>query len=439
MEKEHQDDVHEDVVSQEDSQSTESIINQQTFTATCPLPTDIPTYCSYDYNFLPNVKCEQILPENMPEDKAGCQQGSSVDGLISTGLQSVKCEGQRTELNEQQTIHPIMDTDSVLMKSCIVNELTDMKPEKNADPSEYGRTSSETRHWVVCHGGVLKEVKPEHTHGVSEIVPVEDFCENVDNIQYWSGTNDAKVESESQLSVRETQHTGVKHLIGDTFGKSFNHPNDLENRERSQTIIAKPFSCDACGKSFPQRKSLIRHERIHSGVKPFTCDKCGKSFGRSSILKEHERIHSDVKPFTCDTCGKSFRHAGTLRLHERIHTGIKPFTCDACGKSFIRVCSLRVHKRKHSGVKPFTCDTCGKSFTHAAALIDHERIHTRVKPFTCEACGKSFTRPGALREHERIHTGVKPFTCDICGKQFSRSGGLKARWQNTHRCEHIHL
>ena len=437
MEKEHQYDVHEDVVSQEDSQPTEHIINQHKLTATCPLPPDIPTYCSYDYYFLPNVKCEQILPESMPEDNAGSQRGPGVDGRVITGLQSaVKSEGQRPELNEQHIILPIMDTDRVSMKSCVVNELTEMKPEKNADPDEYNSTSSETRHWVVCPGGVLKEVKPEHTHGVSEILPVEDFGENVDNIQYRSGTNDAKLECESPVIVRERIYTGVKHLIGDICGKSFIHPDDLENHERPQTI-AKPFTCDACGKSFQQRKSLIRHERIHSGVKPFTCDKCGKSFGRSSILKEHERIHSDVKPFTCDTCGKSFRHAGTLRLHERIHTGIKPFTCDACGKSFIRISALRVHERKHSVVKPFTCETCGKSFTHAAALRYHERIHTRVKSFTCDVCGKSYTRPGALREHERMHTGA--FTCDICGKQFSRSGGLKARWQNTHRCENIHL
>ena len=120
MEKEHQDDVHEDVVSQEDSQPTEYITNQQTLAATCPLPPDIPTYCSFDYNFLPTVKCEQILPENMHEDNAGSQRWSSVDGRVITGLQSGKCEGQRPELNEQQTIHPIMDTDLLSMKSCKV-------------------------------------------------------------------------------------------------------------------------------------------------------------------------------------------------------------------------------------------------------------------------------------------------------------------------------
>ena len=167
-----------------------------------------------DLKILRNIKCEQILPENMRENSADSQRGSSVDDRVVTGLQSVKCEGQRSGLIDQQTILPIMDTDNVLMKSCNVEELTEMKPEKNADPGEYSRTSSETRHWIVCPGGVLKEVKAEHTHGVSEILSVEDCSEN-----------DAKMKCESQLSVRERKHTGLTHFIGDTCGTSLIHPN----------------------------------------------------------------------------------------------------------------------------------------------------------------------------------------------------------------------
>ena len=368
MEKEHQDDVHEDVVSQEDSQPTES--NQHTFTATCPPPPDITTCSAYDYNILSNIKCEHILPDNMREDSAGTQRGPSVDDRVVTGLQSVKSEGQRPELVEQQTIHPIMDTDLVLMKACNVKGLTEMKSDKNADPDEYSRTSNETRHWVVCPGGVLKEVKAEHTYGVSEIVSDEDFSEN-----------DAKMERESQLSVRERKHTDVEHFIGDTSGKASIHPNDLKCCERPQPI-AKPFTCDACGKSFSRRYNLREHERIHSGFKPLICDKCGKSFSSPSNLKRHEIRHSGVRPFTCDTCGKSFTHACELEMHNRIHTGVKPFTCAKCGKSFARSSRLREHERMHTGVKPFTCDACGKSFTHSSSLREHERRHLGVKHFT---------------------------------------------------------
>ena len=384
MEKENRDEVHVDVVSQEDSQPKESNTNQQTFIVTCPLPLDIPTCC--DLKILRNIKCEQILPENMREDSTDSQRGRGVDDRVVTGLQSVKCEGQRTELLEQQTIPPIMDTDNVLMKSCNAEELTEMKPEKYAEPGEYSRTSSETetRHWIVCPGGLLKEFKPEHTHVVSDTVYVEDVSKN-----------DAKMECESQLSVRERKHTGVKHLIADTCGTS---SNDLKGRDRPQPIIiVKPFTCDACGKSFDRRKNLRMHEKIHSGAKPFSCDKCGKSFTRSSHLREHERRHSGVKPFTCDKCGKSFAESSTLRVHDRIH----------------------------SGVKPFTCDKCGKSFTWSSTLKQHELIHTGVKPFMCDACGKSFTRSSLFELHKKMHTGVKPFTCDVCEKSFTRSSALK--------------
>ena len=43
-----------------------------------------------------------------------------------------------------------------------VNELTEVKLEKT-EPDEHDRNSDETRHWIVCPGGVLKEVKAEPT------------------------------------------------------------------------------------------------------------------------------------------------------------------------------------------------------------------------------------------------------------------------------------
>ena len=371
------------------------------FSTTCP--PDITTCCSYDYNILSNIKYEQILPENMHEDSVDSQRGRGVGDRVVTGLKSVKCEVQRPALIEQQTILPIMDTHLVSMKSCNVKE--EMKPEKKADPGEYSRTSSETRHWVVSSDGVLEEVKSEHTYGVSDILSVEDFGANVDNVQYWSGTNDAIMECESQLSVSERKYTGVKHYIGDTCGTSFSHQNAVKGRERPQLIV-KHFTCDTCGKSFTRSSALREHDRIHTGVKPFTCDICGKQFNRSGGLKAHGRTHTGVKHFTCDACGKSFSRSNNLRVHEIMNSGVKPCCCNTCGRSLAETSTLRVHERIHSGVKPFTCDTCGKSFRHTGALREHERIHTGVKPFTCDTCGKSFIQSSGLKRHEKRHKQV---------------------------------
>ena len=173
----------------------------------------------------------------------------------------------------------------------------------------------------------------KHIHGVSNILSVEDVSEN-----------DAKMECESQLSVQERKHTGVKHLIDNTCGTS---SNDLKGRDKPQPIV-NPFTCDACGKSFSLRINLRRHEQIHSGVKPFICDKCGQLFTRSSALKEHELIHTGVKPFMCDACGKSFTRSSLFELHKKMHTGVKPFTCETCQKSFTSPSGFRYHKRSHT-------------------------------------------------------------------------------------------
>ena len=165
MEEEDKDDVHAEVflqVPQEDYQPTESGVNQDTVsnaTTTFPVPVDNPNYCSYDWNVLQNIKYEHKLSENMREDSTDSEQGHS----ILSDLQSVKCEEQPEELNEQQAILPPVNTDLASARACDVNELTAVKRENNVDIGEYDRNSVEMRHWIVCPLGVLEEVKAEYT------------------------------------------------------------------------------------------------------------------------------------------------------------------------------------------------------------------------------------------------------------------------------------
>ena len=58
------------------------------------------------------------------------------------------------------------------------------------------------------------------------------------------------------------------------------------------------FKCDVCGKIFKNKRSLMRHFRIHSSKKE-KCEFCGKQFSRKDNLNQHKkRMHVDNKSET---------------------------------------------------------------------------------------------------------------------------------------------
>ena len=74
------------------------------------------------------------------------QKAHSVDDRIVSGLQGVKCEKQRQELNEQRPVLPSVN--SLQASIYDVNELTEVKLEK-AEPGEHDRSCDATRYWCV--------------------------------------------------------------------------------------------------------------------------------------------------------------------------------------------------------------------------------------------------------------------------------------------------
>ena len=294
----------------------------------CEMSSDTPTHCIDAYNISEGVECAHERSEDVQADTAYGRQRDGNYGRMVECLPSVKCEEHRQELNEQIHVLPFKNTDHETNWTNDANETIQVKHEKKEYPDGYDRIHESTRHWVVCPGGVLKEVKAERTSDVSEILTVEDCSENVGRklsthtCTYNNNTHDqdmnGKLKTDSRCGVSSTQlhdtvlnvqtatNKQLKHFAGDTCGETVVH-------------LSKHFTCETCGKSFAQSGTLNRHKMTHAGDKPFACDTCGKAFALSAYLKNHEMTHKGIKPFPCDTCGKSFTRLGHLKEHEMTH------------------------------------------------------------------------------------------------------------------------
>lgn len=55
----------------------------------------------------------------------------------------------------------------------------------------------------------------------------------------------------------------------------------------------KNHDCPNCGKPFPSKSKLERHQTVHTGARPYPCDKCDCAYTQKGSLEFHQlRKHS---------------------------------------------------------------------------------------------------------------------------------------------------
>ncbi|XP_069091251.1 neurotrophin receptor-interacting factor homolog isoform X2 [Pleurodeles waltl] len=132
--------------------------------------------------------------------------------------------------------------------------------------------------------------------------------------------------TQSDLHISNPSHSisnqsyitvGVKDRFSncDTSQRYLNNLPNQPDMEQKRTR----YYCNQCPKSFSAKKSVIRHQRTHTGEKPFQCTECEKSFIQNGDLIRHQRSHSGERPYQCTECGKWFSLKGNLRNHQKMH------------------------------------------------------------------------------------------------------------------------
>ncbi|XP_065556494.1 zinc finger protein 791-like isoform X2 [Artemia franciscana] len=242
--------------------------------------------------------------------------------------------------------------------------------------------------------------------------------------------------------------------------------------------------CSSCGKSFKDRKYLLRHIRIQhkqtengSEDEMYECPFCQTNFEKMNHLCRHLMTHKDGSGLRCNKCTEAFSWPFELVTHLEMHkktdiapgaqpsensdteltSNSKPATnnmirgsnfnkCGICKKTYVNRRSLLRHLGRHVKGRKYICNICDLSFFRDWALKMHIQRHTGDKKFNCDKCGKNFYTRSILNQHLKKHateeSGQRPeklFECEICHTKFETKQGYSRHVKRhiegkTHEC-----
>nr|XP_009506215.1 PREDICTED: zinc finger protein 22-like [Phalacrocorax carbo] len=166
-----------------------------------------------------------------------------------------------------------------------------------------------------------------------------------------------------------TQHS-IEHVVDE---EGFLHQQRQWTHMEERTLVAMG--------SFKQNQNAKAHTSVPATEKAHSDPRCVKSVNANSSCKSSQREHPWERPYKCDKCQEYFSQKKTLIIHQRMHSGRSRgvLWCSYCGKTFSHPSNLIRHQRIHTGERPYQCNECLKRFTQKQHLLQHEKIHLREK------------------------------------------------------------
>ena len=136
--------------------------------------------------------------------------------------------------------------------------------------------------------------------------------------------------------------------------------------------------CDLCHKDFLTSKALRHHLRVHKGLTCYLCPKCGKHLASSHTWDMHrESCGSAEYAHHCQACGRGYHQKQSLVAHLRAKHQPVPSaadrTCPDCGVTFKLLKTMKEHRAVHRGPFPCPVEGCREQFSLPKRLNRHLR------------------------------------------------------------------
>ena len=220
------------------------------------------------------------------------------------------------------------------------------------------------------------EVRTETLLDHAEVESIWNNGESESSPNQEQATIDAKVQIADQVHDAKNHDTTAFTEISVTFSNGEPILNKKYQMKRSHD---NRVTCDVCGRSFHDEKSLKGHIfGVHEFEKKNQCQFCGRYFERIGFLVTHIRfIHGGNVKYKCTLCGKAYNESPHLKGH-----------------------ITKVHLTENENRPPsteFKCHKCGNTFKSRRALKKHVyEDHDKLK---CNQCNKIFATVRYLQRH----------------------------------------